>query len=244
LFYLLFSSDDAGGTGSRDEIGIDKISVTYSGVIFEDDFESGGFSPWSVNAADGGDLFVTSDAGLGGTALGMAALVDDVNSLFVEDVTPTAEVAYRARFYFDPNGFDPGEATRHFRTRIFILFADNDTRRVSALVLKRQGGSYSLMQRCRRDDNSQAETGFFPISDEPHWILIEWQRATTDSSNDGVCALTIDGVEVARVPDVQNNSRTIGRVRLGALSVKSGATGTLFFDEFVSKRMGTIGSLP
>jgi hypothetical protein len=244
LFYIRFTSNDAGGAGSRDEIGIDKISVTYPALIFEDGFESGDFSRWSLSQIDGGDLTVEPEAALGGTTLGMQAVVDDTNPVFVEDLGPAGETRYIARFYFDPNGFDPGETLSHFRTRLFILFADAGTRRVSALVLKRQGGNYSLMQRCRRDDNSQADTGFFPISDDPHWILVEWQRATGDATNDGQCALTIDGDRVATLPNVQNHLATIGRVRLGALSTKGGANGTLFFDEFVSKREGTIPPLP
>jgi hypothetical protein len=100
------------------------------------------------------------------------------------------------------------------------------------------------MQRCRRDDDSQYNTGFFPISDEPHWVMVEWRQAATDTSNDGSCALTIDGTKVATLPDVQNNLSTIGRVRLGAMVLKPGATGTLLFDEFVSKRMGGIAPLP
>ena len=36
----------------------------------------------------------------------------------------------------------------------------------------------------------------------------------------------------------------VGRVRLGAMTVKPGATGTLFFDEFVSVGAGTLPPLP
>jgi len=43
---------------------------------------------------------------------------------------------------------------------------------------------------------------------------------------------------------VQNNVSTLGIVRMGAMSVKAGASGTPFFDEFVSRRVGDIPPLP
>lgn len=51
--YLRWSSDDVGGAGSRDEIGIDNITIVGEsslpapGLIFEDGFESGDLSLWS-----------------------------------------------------------------------------------------------------------------------------------------------------------------------------------------------------
>jgi hypothetical protein len=38
------------------------------------------------------------------------------------------EGRYRARFYVDPNGFDPGEAQNRHRVRLFIVFEENPTR--------------------------------------------------------------------------------------------------------------------
>ena len=38
--YIRFSSADVSGAGNRDEIGIDKVSVTFPDVIFEDGFEA------------------------------------------------------------------------------------------------------------------------------------------------------------------------------------------------------------
>ena len=69
-----------------------------------------------------------------------------------------------ARFLFDPNGFDPGEGQGHLRTRLFILFEENPTRRLMAVVLRRVAGAYSLEVRTRVDSNAQVDTGFFPIT--------------------------------------------------------------------------------
>ena len=40
---------------------------------------------------------------------------------------------------------------------------------------------------------------------------------------------------------LDNDISTVDFVRMGALSVKTGATGTLYFDEFESRRGSTIG---
>jgi len=219
-------------------------ATASSDLIFQDDFESGDLSRWSHASNDGGGLFVSLAAGLGHTANGMQAVVTGTTGQYVEDFTPAGETRYRARFYFDPNGFDPGEAWGHFRNRLFILFDEAGTRRLGALVVKRQAGEYSLMLRCRRDDNTQVDTGFFPVTDAPHWVIVDWRRATTATSDDGLCSLTIDGKVVITLPAVQNNARPLGRVRLGTMGVKAGATGTVFLDEFVSRRTGEIPPNP
>ena len=56
--------------------------------------------------------------------------------------------------------------------------------------------------------------------------------------------LTVDGTTLATLSDVQNNARTVGAVRMGTMNVKAGAAGTLFFDEFVSRRTGPIPPNP
>ena len=60
---------------------------------------------------------------------------------------------------------------------------------------------------------------------------------------DGLCALTVDGTTVSTMPALQNHAGTVGRARLGVMSIKAGAAGTVFFDEFVSRRTGTLGAI-
>jgi len=211
----------------------------YGDLLFEDGFESGDLSRWSSATTDGGDLSVGGAAALGGTSSGLQALVDDTNSLFVQDDTPIAEGRYRARFYFDPNGFDPGESQSHFRTR--ILIAQGSGFRVITLVLKRQLGAYTVEARVRLNDGTRADTGFFPISDGPHFIEFDWQKATGPGANNGSLELFIDGGSVATLGGIDNDQVPVDFVRMGALSVKTGAAGTLFYDQFESRRQNLIG---
>jgi hypothetical protein len=210
--------------------------------IFSDGFESSDTSAWSLDATDDGvDLALSGVAALDGTTRGLQALVDDTAALWVQDDSPRAETAYRARFYLDPNGFDPGEAQSRFRTRVFLAFSEGPMRRVAAIVLRRQSGSYGLMGRARLDDDSQADTGFFGISDGPHVVELELRAATTPASNDGSLLLWIDGVGVAARTGLDNHLGLVDLARLGAMSVKPGAAGTLYLDAFVSRRWTYIG---
>jgi len=211
-------------------------------LIFADGFESAGIGSWSLSSTDGGNLNVAAAAALKATPLGLRAVVNDTAGIYVQDDTPRDEQRFRARFYFDPNGFDPGEAQAHFRTRIFIVFEENPTRRLAAVVLKRQGGIFSIMGRCRLEDDSQADTAFFPITDAPHYIEIDWRRASGPSANDGTFQLFIDGVPAGLpLTGLDNSISTVDFTRLGALSVKTGSSGTLFWDEYSSRRANYVG---
>jgi hypothetical protein len=118
-----------------------------------------------------------------GSSATLEAVVDDIGGLFVLDDSPAGEARYWARFYLDPNGFDPGEAEGHHRTRIFVAFDDSPVRRHIAVVLRRVSGQYSVQGRVRMDDNSQVNTSFFDIADRPHFVELEWRQATAPLSN-------------------------------------------------------------
>jgi hypothetical protein len=180
-------------------------------------------------------------AALASTAFGVQALVDDTNSLYVQDDTPAAESRYRARFYFDPNGFDPGEGSSHFRVRILIA-QDPSSLRVITIVLKRQGGLYSVEGRARLNDGTRVDTGFFGITNAPHFVEFDWQRATGPGTSDGYLALLIDSVTVSVLTGLDNDLSPVDFVRMGAIAVKTGAAGTLYFDQFESRRQNLIGA--
>ena len=97
------------------------------------------------------------------------------------------------------------------------------------------------MGRVRRDDNSLANTGFFPIADGPHSVEIDWRRATGPDANDGAFSLWIDGNLVSSLAGIDNSAAGVDFVRMGALSVKLGANGILYWDEFDSRRQEYIG---
>ena len=227
------------GRAAHDTVGIS--GQRYGDLVFGDSFESGGLDAWSASQADGGDLSVTAAAGMAGSPLGLQALVDDTAGLFVQDDTPADGRRYRARFYFDPNGFDPGVAQNHLRTRVFIGFEEAPNRRLFAVVLRLLSGQYALMSRVRRDDNTQANSSFVNIADAPHFVELEWVSATGPDALDGSFAWWIDGNPAPGLSGVDNSISGLDFVRLGALSVKTGASGVLRWDHFQSRRETPIG---
>jgi hypothetical protein len=235
-FVVVWSSDGQDGDG----YGV-FLRRYAPDVIFRDGFESGNLSGWDSSNADAGDLSTSPAAALASTSSGLQGFVDDTAGLYVHDDSPNDENRYRARFYFDPNGFDPGEAQLHRRTRLLIGFEEGPTRRVFAVVLRRLSGAYAVMARVRLDDNSQRNTAFVPISDGPHWVELDWRRASGPDANDGRFEFWVDGVSVFSAGDVDDSVSSVDFVRLGALSVKAGASGTLYWDEFESRRHGFIG---
>jgi hypothetical protein len=237
-FVIAWHSQDQDGDGN----GI--FARRYGDLIFGDSFESGGFSAWSSSSTDGGDLSVSPAAALGSPGLGLQAVVNDTAGIYVQDDAPADEDRYRARFYFDTNGFDPGVAQGHVRTRIFVGFEEAPTRRLFAVVLRLVGGQYALMGRSRRDDNSQADTGFFPISAGTHSVEIDWRRSSGQDEPDGTFEMSIDGTSMATLTALDNGRSSVDFARLGALSIKPGASGTLFYDAFESRRLTAIGQLP
>jgi len=218
------------------------VTITPKDSILKDGWESGDLSAWTAAATDGGDLRVSNLAGMTGN-WGLRGDVNDTNSIYVEDQRPIQENQYRVRFRFDTNGFDPGSAQGHLRTRIFIGFQGSPQRRLFAIVLKRTAaGQYSIGARTRRDDNTQADTGFFDVAPGMHRVEILWTRASGPAAGDGLFRLWIDGhTHEAILPGLANNAGVVDFVRLGAMNVKSGANGTLYFDDFDSRRWTYVG---
>jgi hypothetical protein len=226
-----------------DPSGLDNRALeatTVTDLVFADGFEGGDASRWSTVVSDA-DLGVTGAAALAGTALGLQASINDTTSLHVEDGTPEDEPRYRARFHFDPNGFDPGTAQGHLRTRMLLALEEGPNRRQVAIVLRLLGGQYAIRGRVRLDDDTVVDTPFVDITDAPHAIEFDWMAASGPGASDGSFQLWIDDAWVAALFGLDTDAHGVDAARLGALSVKSGASGTLFFDEFASRRQTYIG---
>jgi hypothetical protein len=238
-FVVVWGSTEFQGAGRNGTFA--RRFATPQDLIFADGFESGDLSAWSAAQTDGGDLGVSAAAAMASTGMGLQAVVDDQAGLFVQDDSPVSEGRYRARFYLDPTGYDPGESSLHLRTRVFLAFADAPLKRLVQVVLRRMGGQYSLAASVRLDDDTVADVGFTTITAAPHVVEVDWRRATAPGANDGGLELWIDGTPAGSVTALDNDQRGVDFVRLGALSVKAGAAGTLRFDEFVSRRYTYIG---
>jgi hypothetical protein len=232
-FVVAWTAPGVDGSG----YGVVARPFTTAAGIHGDDFETGTFASWGPRTSpDGGDLAVTDGAALAGSNHGLQVTVNDRHGVYVQDERPNLERRYVARFFLDPNGFDPGEAMQRFRTQVFLAFSEEPLKRLIHVVLRRIVGAYSVRVRVREDDDSHADTAFVPITDAPHLIQIDWTRGSAPGANDGTLVFSIDGVVIDTLAELDNDARGIDFVRLGAMSVKAGASGTIFFDEFSSWR--------
>ncbi|HSL30382.1 MAG TPA: NosD domain-containing protein [Anaerolineales bacterium] len=205
-------------------------------LIFADGFESGTLSDWSASIVDGGDLSVSTEAALVG-GRGLQAVLDDNTSIYVTDDRPGTETQYRARFYFDPNSIRMSNGNTH---AVFYGYSGTST-----LVLRVQfrfsNGAYQLRAALLNDRSSWANTAWFALSDAPHLIELGWRASTGAGANNGELTLWIDQVQRASLVNVDNDTRRIDRVRLGAVAgIDSGTRGTYYFDAFESRRLSPI----
>ena len=206
-------------------------------LIFADGFESGNLSAWSSSRTDGGDLSVSTAAALIG-GKGLQAVIDDNNTLYVTDDRPNAEPRYRARFYFDPNSISMVSGNAH---HFFYGFSSTSTS-LLMVEFRKSSGNYQLRTQLLNDGATWKNTSWFTISDGPHAIELDWRAATAAGANNGGLTLWIDGVQQANLTGVDNDTRRIERVRLGAVSgIDTGTRGTYYFDAFESRRQTYIG---
>lgn len=207
-------------------------------LIFRDGFESGNLSAWSSSFTDSGDLNVSSSAALVGN-YGLRAVIDDNNAIYVTDDSPNAETRYRVRFYFDPNSITMSGNNDYY---IFYGYAGSSTQ-VLQLQLRSSGTSYQLQAALRNDSSSWTNSGWFNISDAPHYIELDWRASTASGANNGSLTFWIDGgAPRASLTGVDNDTRRIDRIRLGAASgIDNGTRGTTYFDAFESREQSYIG---
>lgn len=201
-------------------------------LIWADGFESGDLSAWTSSTIDGGDLSVASAAALEG-AWGMQAVVDDNNAIHVTDDTPNAERHYRARFAFDPNSIRMESDNAHY-----ILHGYSGTSALAVRIeFRRSSGNYQLRAALSNDGSGWKSSAWVTLGDAPHAVAFDWRAATAAGANNGGLTLWIDGARRADLTGVDNDTRRMDRVSLGAVAGLDGGTrGRYFFDAFASER--------
>jgi hypothetical protein len=161
--------------------------------------------------------------------------------MYVNDDTPNAQTRYRARFYFDPNSITMSNGNAHY---VFFGYRGTSTE-VLRVEFRRSSGLYQLRAGVRNDKSNWSNSDWFTISNLPHFIELDWRAATGAGANNGGLTFWIDGVQQANLTGVDNDTRRIDRVRLGAVSgLDSGTLGTYYFDAFESRRQTYIGPAP
>jgi hypothetical protein len=186
---------------------------------------------------DNGSLSVSAGAALAGAA-GMRAMLNDNNAIYVTNDTPNAEPRYRARFYLDPNSIVMANGNAHY---IFYGYTGASTI-VLRVELRFFGGNYQIRAALRNDGAGWITGSWLTISDAPHSVELDWRAATAAGANNGGLTLWIDGAQQANLTGVDNDTRRIDRVQLGAVAgIDAGTRGAYYFDAFESRRSSYIG---
>lgn len=168
----------------------------------------------------------------------MQALIDDNNSIYITDDSPNSETRYRARFYFDPNSISMANNDAHY---LFYGYSGGSAI-VTRVEFRYNKGNYQLRAALRNDSSGWTNSSWFTLSDVSHFIEIDWRASTGSGANNGGLTLWIDGTQRANLTGVDNDTRRIDRVQLGAVSgIDNGTRGTYFFDQFESRRQTYIG---
>jgi hypothetical protein len=206
--------------------------------LFSDGFESGSFAAWSSVIIDGGDLYVSNAAALVGN-YGMAALLDDNNAIYVQDDTPNSEKRYRFRFYFDPNSITMAEGDSHY------LLMAYKTGGITPLIVQFRyalaSGGYLLRLGVQNDSAGYHYTTYTTISDQPHYVEIDWKASSAPGANDGFGYIWIDGASEKSVTGIDNDTFAVDYVQMGAvLGIDIGTRGTYYFDAFASNNDGSL----
>jgi hypothetical protein len=104
------------------------------------------------------------------------------------------------------------------------------------------GGNYQIRTAILNDRSTWRNSRWIPISDEAHYLELDWHAATAAGRYNGGMAFWIDGRLSALQILVDNDTRRIERVRLGAVvGIDASTNGTYYLDAFESRHNTSIG---
>ena len=231
--------DNVGNRTSMSETVL-QPDTTPTDILFMDGFETGNLSAWSAAKTDGGDLAASTASAIAGT-YGLQATLDDNTSIFLSDWMPVSESQYRARFYFDPNTISMASGDAHY-----IFQALNPSSVVVArLEFRSYQGDYQVRAEAVNDSTGWSSTSWVTLRDQMHYLEIQWKAATAAGANNGILTLWTDGTQRATFTNIDNDTRRVDSVQLGAVSgVDTGTRGTYFLDAFESRKTTYIGPDP
>ena len=205
--------------------------------IFDDDFESGDLTAWDSSVTDSGDLAADAGADYWGD-YGLKALIDDTTSIYVQDDTPDSDTRYRGRFYLDPNGLTFGASEV-----LDIFYGLDSTNEVFRVQIQDNSGTYQARIGVYTDSAAWTDGTWYDITDGWNAIEIEYQVSSIAGADDGHMTLWLDDTEKETLSSVDNDTYAIDSVRMGAMGVDASTSGSVYFDDFESKRYTYIGLL-
>jgi hypothetical protein len=238
------------GNDWSDGFGAYALSLTdlANDLIFADDFESGDLSRWSSSSTKAGKLSVRDVAArldTGGLHFDVTDLPPPSSraKLWVKDTSPDSESHYRARFFLDLNDLTVPTASRTLRL-MAARTASDPSARPFELRLVYEDGIWNLVG-IARDNSGTVAYKTDAVSIPRSWVqvVVEWKAASGPGSNDGFLVLAVDGSMLVGAGKIPNDQIRIEGVQLGLLGgVGLSSTGSMFIDDFESRREGPFSS--
>ena len=196
----------------------------------------GATSAFAVNS-----LAVNMDAAIVGV-YGLEVLVDngDATAVYVQSGEASDEKVYRASFRIGHNDLAMTENSGHM---IFTGRQQGGNGNIIRLFMKRQGGTYKLRCRWKKDLGGTGFCGQFTFAPINTLVTVEWVASTGDGDDNGAINL-IKGTNVqASRTGLDNDTFDIDTARLGLPQGATSTTdGSFYLDDFQSFR--TLAPMP
>ena len=181
-----------------------------------------------VNATAGGTVGVTSAAALSGSLGLEIGVVEGAGQVHVKKDFPKAHPQISVEFEFDPNSAAMNDGSAHP-----ILHAESASGNTFSLALVRQFGVYQLRLHAVDDSGQSLQSGIAFVADGPSSLRIDFRKATAPGVPDGSVDLWVDGAKIHTLAGLDNASKALHSLRLGAIwLLDPGTVGQFYFDEF------------
>jgi hypothetical protein len=197
------------------------------------------FALLTAAAAVGGTLEVAPEATWSGD-FGLVVALADTDPAYVETATPDDETRYIVRFYFDADATSLGGGAG---TIVLFRALSGALAPIVSVRLQSDGALGKELVYVVKTDGGEASTADIAVGSGWHFLELDWAAATGAGANDGFLTTRLDGAPTAGLASLDNDQSAIALARWGAVALTSTPTGTLWVDDFVSRRSGSIGPI-
>jgi hypothetical protein len=237
MYYLGVMYSCVGDTETSNDVlvysnQIEVAAVNMGGIIFQDNFESRGFTSWSRFNGGRTGLSVCSEAAISGSygACFHRPPGNDKRRQLIDE-TPVNQTTFNVSFQFDINGLSMLEGER-FR----FMQVKMGAQRPFFIVLKYDSGQYWIQLNTLLDDLTKEKTGWYVLPDWAQTVQVDWQAASGPGANDGLVKLYLDDDLQEELLGLDNDTIFVDSFKIGFTSRLEGKSisGTFYVDEVIT----------
>jgi RHS repeat-associated protein len=171
---------------------------------------------------------------------------------------PNSEPRYRAHVYLAPNCTAVGSGAAGLAVVIpnslpntadyDMLVGISGSTKVFRVQVRYnyQTGVCQVLAQVRSDGTNESGTTAVALSNAVHYLEVDWKAATTAGANNGYLSLWLDGNLLQTLSSIDNDTRRVDEVRLGAVAVAGSSVDPgpwVYFDAFESRRSTYLGPI-